>query len=59
MRQSKTKECSKKSKNQKSKNINSQGYDVSQFFVLDIPVRRDRETGRLISTNKQSLKKSP
>ena len=40
-----------KSKKRKLKNINSHGYDISKFAVLDIPVRRDPETGRFISTN--------
>ena len=39
------------------KDINSYGYDVSKFTVLDIPVRRDPETGRLVSVAKQSSKK--
>ena len=37
---------------------NSYGYNVANFNVLDIPVRRDPETGRLISIAKQSSKKS-
>ena len=44
------------SSNKKEKIINSQGYDISKFTVLDIPVRRDPETGRLVSTPKQSSK---
>ena len=40
-----------------SKDINSYGYNVANFNVLDIPVRRDPETGRLISVAKQSSKK--
>ena len=36
--------------NTKKKNLNSYGYDVSDFTVLDIPARRDPNTGRLIST---------
>ena len=46
---------SKKSQpKKKKKDINKHGYDVSEFGVLYIPVRRDPETGRLISTNKPS-----
>lgn len=56
MRQTNTKE--KKSTKPKKKHINTHGYNVSNFFVLDIPVRRDRETGRLMSTTPQSSKKS-
>ena len=39
--------------------INSYGYNVANFNVLDIPVRRDPETGRLISIAEQSSKKKP
>ena len=39
------------------KDINSYGYNVANFNVLDIPVRRDPETGRLVSVVKQSSKK--
>ena len=42
--------------NNRKKNLNSYGYDVSDFAVLDIAVRRDPETGRLISTKKQHPK---
>ena len=45
--------------NKKGKNINSYGYDISKFTVLDIPLRRDPETGRLVSVKKQSSKKRP
>ena len=45
--------------NKKGKNINSYGYDISNFNVIDIPVRRDPETGRLISITNQSSKKRP
>ncbi len=48
---------SNKNDNSKTKNLNSHGYDVSKFSALDIPVRRDPKTGRLISTNPQPLKK--
>lgn len=41
----------------KNKNINSYGYNVSSFSELDIPVKRDSETGRLVSINKKSQKK--
>ena len=41
----------------KSKNINSYGYDVSKFTVLDIPVRREATTGRLVSIGKPSSRK--
>lgn len=40
----------------KKKILNSYGYDVSNFGVLDIAVRRDPETGRLISTKKHHPK---
>ena len=40
-----------------SKDINSYGYNVANFNVLNIPVRRDSETGRLVSVAKQSSKK--
>lgn len=39
------------------KDINSYRYNVANFNVLDIPVRRDPKTGRLISIAKQSSKK--
>ena len=44
----------KYSKKTKKPNINAHGYDVSKFVKLDIPVRRDPETGRLVSTSKIS-----
>ena len=47
-----------KSKPRGRKDINSYGYNVANFNVLDIPVRRDSETGRLVSVVKQSSKKS-
>jgi len=42
----------------KTKNINSYGYDVSRFSVLDIPVRRDSKTGRLVSVKVKTSKKN-
>ena len=42
----------------KGRVVNSYGYNVSNFSVLDIPVRREASTGRLISTNKSSAKKT-
>ena len=54
MRQTKTKEKSKKPK----KRFNAHGYDISEFIEWDIPVRRDRETGRLVSTRQEASKKS-
>ena len=44
--------------NTKGKNINSYGYDVSKFAVLDIPVRRDPETGRLVTIDSQYSKRN-
>ena len=41
-----------------SKVINSHGYNVANFNVLDIPVRRNSKTGRLVSGVRQSSKKS-
>ena len=46
-----------KSAPRESKDINSYGYNVANFNVLDIPVRRDPKTGRLVSIVKQSSKK--
>lgn len=40
----------------RGKDINSYGYNVANFNVLDIPVRRDSKTGRLVSINKYSSK---
>ena len=42
--------------NTRKKILNSYGYDVSNFNVLDISVRRDPNTGRLISTKKHHPK---
>ena len=52
----KNKASSYRTKSEK-KDINSYGYNVANFNVLDIPVRRDPKTGRLISVAKQSSKK--
>ena len=41
----------------RSKDINSYGYNVANFNVLDILAQRDSKTGRLVSVKKQSLKK--
>ena len=41
----------------KSKDINSYGYNVAGFSELDIPVKRDSETGRLVSIHKNSKTK--
>ncbi|MDE0092493.1 MAG: hypothetical protein OXN83_04315 [Oligoflexia bacterium] len=41
----------------KNKDINSYGYNVSSFSELDIPVKRDSETGKLVSIHKKSQKK--
>ena len=48
----------KKHRTLRKKNLNSYGYDVSQFVVLDIPVRRDPQTGLLVSTDKNPLDKN-
>lgn len=53
----KTASCRTRSSGTKNKNINSYGYDVSKFTVLDIPVRREATTGRLVSIDKQSSRK--
>ena len=54
MNKNKNKKSSQSTKSNKRKKIlNSYGYDVSNFTVLDIPVRRDPNTGRLISTKKR------
>ena len=59
MNKNKTKISSQSTKsNTRRKILNSYGYDVSNFNVLDIPVRRDPNTGRLISTNKQRSNKN-
>lgn len=59
MDKNKTKISSQSTKsNTRRKNLNSYGYNVSDFNVLDIPVRRDPNTGRLISTNKQRSNKN-
>ena len=41
----------------KNKDINSYGYNVADFSELDIPVKRDSETGRLVSIHKDSKTK--
>ena len=38
--------------------INSHGYNIANFNVLDMSVRRESKTGRLVSTNRQSLKRT-
>ena len=53
MKKIKKRGSSTKNENPKTKKINSHGYDVSKFLALDIPVRRDSKTGRLISTSPQ------
>ena len=45
----KQKKSSDHTKSKIKKDINSYGYNVAQFNVLDIPVKRDSETGRLVS----------
>ena len=40
--------------NTREKILNSYGYDVSDFAVLDIPVRRESKTGRLVSVKQAS-----
>lgn len=47
---------SKKFSSTRSK-VNSHGYNVSNFNVLDMSVRRESKTGRLISANRKPLKK--
>ena len=57
MNKNKSKGSSQSNKsNTKRKIVNSYGYDVSDFTVLDIPARRDPNTGRLISTKKHTPK---
>ena len=46
-----SKKGSNKTNNTQRKVLNSYGYDVSKFNMLDIPVRRESKTGRLISTS--------
>ena len=59
MNKNKTKMSSQSAKSKtRRKTLNSYGYDVSDFNVLDIPVRRDPSTGRLISTHKPQSKKN-
>ena len=45
----KQKKSSDHTKSKIKKDINSYGYNVAHFNVLDIPVKRDSETGRLVS----------
>ena len=52
---------STRSNTTRRKVVNSHGYNVSNFNVFDMPVRRDSTTGRLIitqTTRKPRLKKS-
>lgn len=37
---------------------NSYGYNIANFNVLDMSVRREPRTGRLVSTNRQSSKRT-
>ncbi len=48
----------KVSNSTRGKVINSHGYNISNFNVLDMSVRRESGTGRLVSTNRQSSKKN-
>ena len=41
-----------------TKHINSHGYDVSNFGILDMPVHRDSRTGRLVSNNNATKSRS-
>ena len=41
----------------RSKDINSHGYSVAGFNELDIPVRREAETGKLVSIDRKSKTK--
>ena len=57
MNKNKSKGSSQSTKsNTKRKIINSYGYDVSDFTMLDMPARRDPNTGRLISTKNRHPK---
>ena len=52
---SKNKKSSQSTKsNTRRRILNSYGYDVSDFNVLDISVRRESKTGRLVSVKQTS-----
>ena len=55
MSKGKNKKSSQSTKsNTRRKILNSYGYDVSNFNVLDISVRRESKTGRLVSVKQAS-----
>ena len=56
----KQKKSSDHTKPKFKKDINSYGYNVALFNVLEIPVKRDSKTGRLVSlkSSKKNLNES-
>ena len=54
----KQKKSSDHTKSKSKKDINSYGYNVAHFNVLEIPVKRDSETGRLVSLKSKPSKKN-